>query len=251
MKIMFLDESGDHSLDKVDPSYPMFVLAGCIFDFEYYNQTVEPEINKLKLKYFNKTEVILRSYDIRKQKGEFSGLVDRKKRDDFTEELSQIISASKFQIIAAAINKNELKNQYTEPDNPYHLCLEFILERSIMYLGRSTEKIILRIESRETHNDQKLAEVYEKFRNTDHQLFKLVEIQSKIVDLSFNQKTQNIAGMQFADLVAYPIGRKVLDSKKENKPFDIIRPKFHQKNGSILNFGLKVFPYKKVGPGKP
>ena len=38
MKIMFLDESGDHSLDKIDKSYPMFVLAGCIFDQEYYEK---------------------------------------------------------------------------------------------------------------------------------------------------------------------------------------------------------------------
>ena len=27
MKVMFLDESGDHSLVKIDSSYPMFVLA--------------------------------------------------------------------------------------------------------------------------------------------------------------------------------------------------------------------------------
>jgi hypothetical protein len=44
MKIMFLDESGDHSLDKVDDTYPVFVLAGCIFDFEYYSKTVEPAV---------------------------------------------------------------------------------------------------------------------------------------------------------------------------------------------------------------
>lgn len=242
MKIMFLDESGDHSLDKIDKSYPMFVLAGCIFDFDYYNQVVEPAVNKLKLKYFNKTSVILRSYDIRKQKGEFGSLVDRKKRDEFTEDLNHIISKLNFQIIASAINKNKLKKQYTEPDNPYHLCLRFILERLIMYIGRDNEKMILRIESRETHNDQKLAEVYERFRNKDQQHFKMAEIQSKLTDLSFNQKTQNIIGMQFADLVAYPIGRKILDAKKENKPFDIIKSKFHQKNGKILNYGLKVFP---------
>lgn len=62
MKIMFLDESGDHSLDKIDSSYPMFVLAGCIFDFDYYSNVIEEEANKLKLKYFDKETVILRSY---------------------------------------------------------------------------------------------------------------------------------------------------------------------------------------------
>ncbi len=79
-KIMFLDESGDHSLDKIDSSYPMFVLAGCIFDLDYYSKTVEPKVNELKNKHFSITDIILRSYDIRKQKGDFSCLVDKKKR---------------------------------------------------------------------------------------------------------------------------------------------------------------------------
>lgn len=80
---MFLDESGDHSLVKIDPSYPMFVLAGCIFDFDYYTNFVEPEARKLKQRYFGKDNVIFRSYDIRKQRGDFSVLVDKKKRESF------------------------------------------------------------------------------------------------------------------------------------------------------------------------
>ncbi len=31
---MFLDESGDHSLVKIDEQFPVFCLAGCIFDEE-------------------------------------------------------------------------------------------------------------------------------------------------------------------------------------------------------------------------
>jgi len=33
--VMFLDESGDHSLTRIDPQYPMFVLGGIIVDREY------------------------------------------------------------------------------------------------------------------------------------------------------------------------------------------------------------------------
>jgi len=241
---MFLDESGDHSLEKIDKSYPMFVLAGCIFDFDYYSNEVEPKINKLKTKYFGRTDIILRSYDIRKQKGDFSCLVDKKKREAFYNDLDLLVESLNFKIIAAAIHKLKLKNQYCEPDNPYYLCLRFILERATMFLGRSKEKMIFRIESRETHNDKKLAEVYEKFRSSSHQLFTKEEIQSKFTDLSFNQKVQNIVGMQIADLVAYPIGKWVLDSTKENKAFEIVEKKLHKKpNTNIyLNYGLKIFP---------
>lgn len=241
---MFLDESGDHSLDKIDASYPMFVLVGCIFDFDYYTNVVEGEARKLKIKYFGRDNIILRSYDIRKQKGDFSILVDRKKREEFYADLDTLVSSLQFHIIAAAINKSKLKHLYHTPNNPYYICFQFILERATMYLGRSGEKMMFRIESRETHNDQKLANVYEGFRQKDQKIFKKDEIQSKLVDLSFNQKIQNIIGMQLSDLVAYPIGRWVLDKTKENRAFPYIEKKFHTnpKGGGYLNYGLKIFP---------
>lgn len=241
---MFLDESGDHNLETIDPTYPVFVLAGCIFDFENYVSITEKAVDELKLKYFGRRDIILRSYDIRKQKGDFAFLVDLHKRLEFYEDINNLVKNSDFKIIAAAIDKNKLKSQYLSPDNPYNLCLQFILERSVMYLGRTKERVIFRIESRETHNDEKLAEVYESFRNSDHNLFSQQEVQSKLVDLSFNQKVQNIAGMQIADLVAYPIGRWVIDKTRENKPFEIMEQKFHRKPRSrtYLNYGLKVFP---------
>jgi len=244
MKIMFLDESGDHSLDKIDSSYPMFVLAGCIFDFDYYLNQAEKRVSELKIKFFGKSNIILRSYDIRKQKGNFAGLVDRSKREKFYEAINLLVESLNFTVIAAAINKTKLKGQYGHPENPYHLCLQFILERAVMYLGRSNSKMMFRIESRETHNDRKLSEIYERFRNANHRLFNKDEIQLKLADLSFNQKVQNIAGMQIADLVAYPIGKWVLDTSKENKAFTIVQKKLHKKPGTnvYLNYGLKIFP---------
>jgi len=245
MKVMFLDESGDHSLDvaKIDKSYPMFVLAGCIFDFDYYVKIVEPSINDLKVKYFGKTDIILRSYNIRKQKGDFSLLVDTKKRVSFYEDLNVVLGGFEITIIAGAINKINHIHQYVAPANPYDLCFRFILERAVMYLGRSPENMIFRAESREGHNDKQLAAVYEDFRqNGFGEFIKPDEVQRKIVDLSFNQKSQNVAGHQIADLVAYPIGRWVLDRTKENKPFKIVEQKLHKKNGAYLNCGLKIFP---------
>lgn len=241
MKIMFLDESGDHSLVKIDNSYPMFVLAGCIFDLDYIEE-MESMVNQIKIKHFGKTNLILRSYDIRKQKKDFVCLIDNNKRKSFFNDLDNLINNLKFTVISAAINKTNLKNQYSDPSNPYNLCLQFILERATMFLGRSGEKMMFRIESRESHNDQKLAEVYEEFRNTPQQYFSVEEMKSKLLDLSFNQKTQNVSGMQIADLVAYPIGKWVLDPSKDNLAFEIVKTKLHHKNGIFLNCGLKIFP---------
>ena len=33
--IVFVDESGDHGLENIDPAYSVFVLVYCIFEKEY------------------------------------------------------------------------------------------------------------------------------------------------------------------------------------------------------------------------
>jgi hypothetical protein len=56
----------------------------------------------------------------------------------------------------------------------------------------------------------------------------------------------NLAGLQIADLVAYPIAAKVLRPDAEQKAFDILCPKIAAgpvcNRRSILGYGLKIFP---------
>ncbi len=35
--IIYVDESGDHSLESIDKEYPVFVLAFCIFNKKIYS----------------------------------------------------------------------------------------------------------------------------------------------------------------------------------------------------------------------
>ena len=242
---MFLDESGDQNLKKIDNSYPIFCLAGCIVEFGYYNKIFEKKVDKIKIKHFRTRDIIIRSYDIRKQKGEFSILVDKKKRESFYLDLDRLVENLQFTVIASVINKLKLKERYSEPGDPYDLCFQFIMERFCMFLGEKRSVGIMRMESRETHNDRKLAEDYENFRQDgDGRFIKPEEAQRKLVDLSFNQKSQNIVGHQIADLVAYPIGSDVLNPKRENIAFKIVEKKFHRKRrtNQYANYGLKIFP---------
>ena len=60
------------------------------------------------------------------------------------------------------------------------------------------------------------------------------------------KKEANIAGLQIADLIAYPIAAKVLRPDAEQKAFDILVGKIDaapaNKGGSILGYGLNIFP---------
>jgi hypothetical protein len=45
MKVLFLDESGDHNLLKIDPQYPLFVLGGVIMDQGYAEDELPREMD--------------------------------------------------------------------------------------------------------------------------------------------------------------------------------------------------------------
>ena len=44
---LFLDESGDHGLTKIDPNFPVFVLCGVLVSEISYN-TIESKIRAIK-----------------------------------------------------------------------------------------------------------------------------------------------------------------------------------------------------------
>ena len=50
--IVFVDESGDHSLTSIDAEFPVFALAFCIVVKGDYILKITPEIQTLKFKYW-------------------------------------------------------------------------------------------------------------------------------------------------------------------------------------------------------
>ncbi len=54
-------------------------------------------------------------------------------------------------------------------------------------------------------------------------------------------KKYNLAGLQLADLVARPIGRKLLDPAQANRAYDILASKFCRGPDGSAD-GLRLFP---------
>lgn len=64
-----------------------------------------------------------------------------------------------------------------------------------------------------------------------------------LLEIVMADKRCNSAGLQLADLVARPTGRKVLNREQPNRAFDILADKFRRsRHGRIEGWGLKVFP---------
>ncbi len=248
--VLFMDESGDHNLHSIDHSFPIFCLVGCIFERRYYHQVVRPKVDAFKKRFWGTTDIILHSRDIRKHQGPFVFLGDVKKRDEFYAALNDLMRTLDFTILAAVILKWAHLSKYgDQARHPYHLSLEFILERYSLLMrrqGASATGYIL-AESRGRQPDQLLKAEYQRLRSSG--TFYQQDL-SNVTGLWMEKKAKNIVGLQVADLVAYPIAAKVLRPQVEQKAFDVIYEKIdaapystsrHQR-GSILGYGLKIFP---------
>ena len=238
--IIYADESGDHGLERIDPSYPVFVLAFCIVRKSDYVRTIVRPMVELKLRYFGNDLPILHSHEIRKSKGDFAILQNEKVRRSFLPELSELVSGAEFTLVASVIDKLKLKSAYELPANPYVLAMKFCLEHSFAFLkerhedGRPTQIVC---ESRGTREDEALESEFRRICDGANPWGKLPFHQR------FARKACNSSGLQLADLAAHPIGRAIVSGNATSLAYQAVLPKFRRSpSGSPDGWGRKVFP---------
>lgn len=240
--VVYVDESGDHGLESVDPNYPVFVLSLCVFHKRHYAQVVVPSIEAFKFKHFGHDLVVLHETDIRKEKGAFR-FNSRQHRDAFVDELTGLIEASNFILISCAIDKLRLRERGS---NPYHLALGFCLETLYEFMQEKHEEEMTThvvVECRGKKEDRDLELEFRRICDGRNQLSKALPF-----EIVFADKKTNSSGLQLADLVARPIGLSVLRPDQPNRAFDVLKRKFFCSGGrqhvgdGYEDWGLKIYP---------
>lgn len=240
--IVYVDESGDHSLDSIDEDYPIFVLSCCLFEKSQYSSIVTPAIQNLKFRYFGHDMIVLHENKIRKQVKPFKFLQIIEKRQAFMSDIADIIAEAPFKLIAAVIDKRNLAMRYSSPDNPYEIALKFCMERIYSFLGETEQLDQVThfvFEKRGKNEDQDLELAFRRICDSDNHWNKVLQC----FDIILADKKTNSAGLQLADLTARPIGRHILAPNQKNRAYEIIEPKFRRRDdGKIEGWGLRVFP---------
>jgi hypothetical protein len=239
--IIFVDESGDHSLAPINPDYPVFVLAFCLMPFKAYNEQVAPAVRALKFALFGHDVVILHEHDIRKRKGPFSNLGPLQ-REALLEGLTSIIQAAPMTIISVAINKQKLASRYVRPAHPYNLALMFGLERVNQFLrmqGQHERLTYVICEARGAKEDRELELEFRRVCDGNSPGGSRF-----LLEVVFADKRTNSEGLQLADLVARPIGLQVLRPGQPNHAWDVILGKLFRgiAGSTVYGNGFKVFP---------
>jgi hypothetical protein len=239
--IAFLDECGDHSLTKIDQDFPLFVLSLILVKRRDYAEKIIHEINQLKLRYWDHEGVNLHSREIRKKTGPFQTLQNPILASKFMDEISFLMDQLPYELFIVGIRKDRLCQKYVYAANPYELALMFVMERLVHGLEtRRQSALPLIAEARGENEDNHLKAAFYSLvsKGTDYvdqNRFRKIEF-----PLLFHDKRKNIAGIQLADLCAYPSARHILKPQQPNRAYEIIRRHLYRGTHGVR--GWKEFP---------
>lgn len=239
--IVYVDESGDHGLQSINPQNPVFVLTFCIFEKEAYRTSMVPLVQRLKFEFWGHDGVVLHSREIRKSSGDFTILLNETVRNRFIEEMNQVVAQAPVTLVVAAIDKHRHVEKYHDPANPYKIALTFCMERLQRFLaerGQQHRKTWIRVEQRGRKEDDDLELEFRRIAAGGNQVGPTPNL-----DIRFMDKKHNSAGLQMADLLAYPVARHIIDPGQPNRAYELAELKFRRSAaGKVLGYGLKIFP---------
>jgi len=205
-KILFLDESGDHSLSKIDPSHPVFVLCGVIMEDRYHDEVATARLSEMKDTLFGNHNIILHTADFTRNKGGFEAMANNDFRVRFFTELQRLITDLEFKIVACVIKKQDhLKRYGLQALDPYLLSLSLLIERFVFECGSAGGTVVAEARDTTLNNALELAFLDLKIRGTHY--VSATKIQKRIRNFAIRDKKANLAGLQIADIVATPIAR--------------------------------------------
>lgn len=237
---LFLDESGDHSLDVIDDSYPVFVLGGVLIKSEEYAD-IEKKWKKMKESLWGNAEIVLHTADMSRNRNGFERMKEPSFRETVYNTLNRVMSELPYQVLCCAIKKGEHVEKYAiEAIDPYHLSLHIIVERAFFAMGKKGNLHII-AESRNPLLDRILETVFLELKIKGTQYLSAPEVNTLNMELHIRDKKKNIAGLQMADLIVTPVGRYVM-GKAMHKDWDVINSKFYRYRGKREGAGLVQLP---------
>ncbi len=217
---IYIDEVGNSDLESSDnPNHRFLSLTGVIVDLQYVANTVHPQMESIKAKFFEShpdNPIIFHRKEMLNAKYPFSKLKDFELRKKFDAKLLSLLNNWQYSVITVCIDKLSHKKTYTTwRYDPYHYCLEVLLERYIFFLDFVNSCGDVMAESRGGKEDRRLKDAFNvlyqngnNYIGPEQMCLRLTSSQLKV-----KNKANNIAGLQLADLLAHSSRSEILHEK--------------------------------------
>jgi len=167
----------------------------------------------------------------------------------FDGELLGLMRSWDYTVISVCLDKKAHRQKYTVWQyDPYHYCLAMLLERYVYFLNRRGLRGDVIAESRGGKEERRLKESFARLYEKGSGYADAAQMSRALTSrqLKVRQKSNNLAGLQLADLVAHPSRDEILNENgyaRTIAPFAaeviaVLQSKYDQRGGRV--FGKKM-----------
>ena len=225
---LYIDEVGNSDVNASrEPNHRYLSLTGIIVDLSHVAGTMHPEIEKLKTDFFGQhpdEPLILHRKELVNRQPPFSALRNPAVELSFNNSLLGLINTLDYKVLTVVIDKLQHLEQYQVwRYDPYHYCMEVLIERYAKWLKRNGAAGDVLAESRGKREDLRLKAAFSRIHERGTRYVGQEVIQDVLTskELKVKPKANNIAGLQLADLLAHPsykcaLARKLNQRLAEN-----------------------------------
>jgi len=255
---MYVDEVGHSALKSSDhPDHRHLSLTGVIVQLDYAASTLRPAIEDLKSRYFNShpdEPVILHRKEMVNARPPFEALKDVGTKAAFDHDLLGLLGDLDYVVITAVIDKAAHHARYqARSDDPYHYCMEILVERYVLWLLAKGARGDVMAESRGGPEDRRLKAVYSTIHERGNGVVDLRHFRERLTsrELKVKPKHDNVTGLQLADMIAHPSFKAML-AMRLGRPLDatfggqvgeiLERSKYRRLGTRIEGIGRKWLP---------
>lgn len=175
--------------------------------------------------------------------------------EQFNTSLLALLDLTEYKVVTVVIDKLEHMMKYDVwRYDPYHYCQEILVERFVLWLKDNDSTGDVLAESRGGKEDIRLKDSFEQIYETGSRFVQSEIFQTCLTtrQLKIKAKSNNIAGLQLADLIAHPSYKAIL-ARKQNQALpenfggqiaQILEAKKYLRSpsGKIDGWGRKLLP---------
>lgn len=256
---LYVDEVGTDDVGAIETDSERYLsLTGIAMRVDVARDDLEPRLNCLKADIFKHDPdepIILHRKKIVKLNKGFGVLRDDDLRARFDAAAMDIKREVDYRVITALIDKKAMvrKEAWTNKQ-PYHYLMEVLAEKYVQFLERANDIGDIMPEGRLGKKDERLQQAFIGVRARGTFYVSRDRIQRRIPSshLKFRYKSNNVAGLQLADLLAHPshmtirerMGHEVALGSYCRGVKDLLMGQKYDRSGSgaVVGYGMKWLP---------
>jgi len=208
---LYIDEVGTSDMSVTNnPNNRYLGLTGVIVELDYVKRVLFPQVEAIKSKFFNShpdEPLILHRKELVNKKPPFEALHDPAVEAEFNQDLLKMLEDLDYVALTVVIDKYEHEQKYqTWRFDPYHYGLTILVERYVMWLRDHELVGDVMAESRGGKEDRRLKDSFTRVfdRGSDYVEAGIINQYLTSRQLKVKPKSNNISGLQLADLIAHP-----------------------------------------------